>query len=312
MNANGLSRRAALMTIGASALCAGRASAQSSQRCTIITSPSDSGGEVYYAQELGIFKKHGLQPELVSLNAGSAVAAAIASGLYDVGQSNVVTVAAAREKGLPFVLIAAASIFNATAPTTALVVAKDSPIKSAADLVGKPVGNTSLRDIGTLGIDVWLTAQGVTPSSVRIVEMPGAQMSEALARGTVVAAHIIEPFLSAALAAGNRILAVPYTAIGPRFMIAAYFATTDWVKAEPAKARNFRAALTETARWANKNHTLSGQILEKYTKIVVSPTQTRTEYAETLDPRLIQPLLDAGVKDGFLKQPVTAQALSAG
>jgi NitT/TauT family transport system substrate-binding protein len=309
MSASALPRRTLITSLAAMlAVPPLRANAQAAAHLTVLTSPSDSGGEVYYAQELGTFKKHGLDAEIVSLNAGAAVATAIASGKYDIGQGNVVTIAAAREKGLPFVLIAPASIFNTKAPTSALV-ARDPAIQTAADLAGKPVGNTSLRDIGNLAIDVWLAKNNVAPSSVRIVEMPGAQMSEALVRGTVAAAHIIEPFLSASLAAGNRILAVPYDSIAPRFLIAAFFSTADWLKAHPNEARAFKAVMAETSRWANANRARSAQILEKYTSIHVSPTQTRTEYGETLDAALIQPLLDAASKDDFLRPSFSAKTL---
>jgi ABC-type nitrate/sulfonate/bicarbonate transport system substrate-binding protein len=36
---------------------------------TVISSPSDSGGEVYYAQARGTFKKYGLDVEIIDLAA---------------------------------------------------------------------------------------------------------------------------------------------------------------------------------------------------------------------------------------------------
>lgn len=281
-------------------------------KVTVVTSPSDSGGQVYYAQDLGIFKKYGLDVEIISLSSGAAVTAAMSSGRYEIGQGNVATIATAREKGLPFVLVAPASLYNSKAPTSEIVVPKDSPIKSAADLVGKNVANPGVRDIGSIALDMWLGQQGVDAENVHVVEMPSAQMADALARGTVPAAIMIEPFLSAALAGPNRVLAQHYTAIAPRFLIAAYFANVDWVKAHPDAAKAFGAAVTEAGRWANANHAKSAQILEAYTKVHVSPTQTRVEYAETLDPAAIQPLIDAAAKDKMMKAPIPARELLPG
>ena len=283
--------------------------AQTATHMTVVTSPSDSGAEVYYAQSRGTFKKYGLDVEIVSLAGGAAVAAAMASGKYEIGQGNIATVGAAFEAGLPFVLVAPASLYNSRAATSALVVAKDSPIARASDLAGKNVANLAVQDIGSVALDRWLDQQGVDPASVHVVEMPQAQMAEALARGRVAAAVMIEPFLSMGLAEGTKLLARHYTAIAPRFMIAAYFARTDWVAAHRDAARAFAAAMGETARWANAHHAESAQILAEYTKVQVTPKQTRTAYAETLDPALIQPLLDAAVKSKLLKEPLTAGAL---
>jgi NitT/TauT family transport system substrate-binding protein len=285
------------------------AGAQTLAHITVISSPSDSGGEVYYAQERGTFKKYGLDVEIINLAGGAAVSAAMASGKYEIGQGNLASIAAAREAGLPFVLVAPASLYNSRAATSALVVAKDSPIKTAADLVGKSLANPAIKDIGTVALDMWLAQQNVDPSSVRILEMPQAVMSEALARGTIAGALMIEPFLSASLAGGSRVLAYHYSAIAPRFVIAAYFARSDWVAAHPEAARAFAAAMAETARWANANHAQSAQILAKYLKVPPAPNQTRTPYAETLDPALLQPLIDAAAKSKMIKEPLAASAL---
>src|SRR5579871_583072 len=114
---------------------------------------------------------------------------------------------------------------------------------------------------------------------------------------------MIEPFLSRGLVNGTtRLMAHVYTAIAPTFMIAAYFARADWVQSHRSAARGFAEAMRETARWANAHHPESAQILAKYTKIAVAPNQTRVMYAETLEPKLIQPLLDAAYKSKLLKE----------
>ncbi len=303
-------RRTALLTVGAALAVRAPAGAQTLTHFTVVTSPSDSGGEVYYAQDRGTFRKYGLDVEIISLTSGAAVAAAMSSGTYDVGQSNVATVGAAHEAGLPFVLVAPASLYNYRAATTALVVAKDSPIHTAGDLAGKSVANVALQDIGSVGLQRWLIQNAVDPATVRIVELPQSATEEALIRGTTAAALMIEPFLSRGLANGTtRLMAHVYTAIAPTFMIAAYFARADWVQNHRNAARGFADAMRETARWANAHHAESAQILAKYTKIAVAPNQTRVMYAETLEPKLIQPLLDAAYKSKLLKEPLSASTL---
>jgi NitT/TauT family transport system substrate-binding protein len=304
------SRRTALAALGATLAARRPLSARTLTHLTVVTSPSDSGGEVYYAQDRGTFRTFGLDVELISLAGGAAVAAAMSSGTYDIGQGNLATIGTAREAGLPFVLVAPASLYDYRAATTALVVAQDSPIHTAGDLAGKSVADLSVQDIGTVALGRWLTQNGVDPASVRIVELPSSATEEALVRGTVSAALLLEPFLSKAFVNGTiRLLAHVYSAIAPNFMIAAYFARADWVRSHRDAARAFAGALRETARWANTHHAESAQILAKYTKTQIAPNQTRTMYADTLDPKLIQPLLDAAYKGKMMKEPLSAAAL---
>jgi NitT/TauT family transport system substrate-binding protein len=120
---------------------------------------------------------------------------------------------------------------------------------------------------------------------------------------------LLEPYLSAALAKGDTVLANIYSSIAPQFLIAAYYSTNDWKKSHPAVARAFAEAMAETARWANQNHAQSAQILERSTGIHIAPGQTRPIYAETLDPAMIQPVIDAAATDGVLTASFPAASL---
>ena len=286
--------------------------AQTLRSLTVVTSPSDSGGEVYYAKDLGIFAKHGLDIDIISLQNGQAASAAVASGKYAIGQSNIAALAIARQHGVPVVLIAPASMYTAQAATSALVVRGDSPLRTPGDLVGKTSGAPGVRDIGTISIDTWVRAGGVNPSQVRFVELSSPSLAPALARGTIDAGLLVEPFLSSALADGNRVLAYTYSAIAPRFLIAAYYTLSDWLKTHQADAAAFSAAIIDTAKWANANHSKSAEILAKYTGAQLSPRQTRPGYADRLDAESIQPMIDAAIKDGELDPGFTARMLLQG
>ncbi|HEY5340927.1 MAG TPA: hypothetical protein VIK27_07870 [Candidatus Aquilonibacter sp.] len=51
----------------------------------IGTTPTDTGAQVYYAMDLGLFKKAGFDVDVSSLNAGSAIAAAVSAGSFEIG-----------------------------------------------------------------------------------------------------------------------------------------------------------------------------------------------------------------------------------
>ena len=96
-------------------------------------------------------------------------------------------------------------------------------------------------------------------------------MAAGLDRGTFDAAIIGEPFLSAVRGKTLRVFADAYDALGPQFLIANWFATTDYVKKNPDIIRRFVACVYDTARWANANHAASGKILAKW-----APRSTRS------------------------------------
>jgi NitT/TauT family transport system substrate-binding protein len=274
----------------------------------VATTPTDSGAAVYYAEELGLFKKANLDVQVQALASGAAVAAGVASGTIDIAQGSLPSIAAAHEKHIPFVLVAPGGLYADKAPTSALVVSKSSTLKTAKDMQGKTLANNALKNIGEIAADAWLDKGGADVSSVHVIEMPLGEMESALGQGRIDAAILVEPSLGKALAGNIKILAPAYSSIAKEFMINAWFANESWAKSNGDALRRFDTALREAGRWANNpaNRAKSAAILEKYTKIAMGPENTRILYADTLEPALIQPVIDASAKFKVLKAPFPA------
>lgn len=307
--------RATALRIMATALVAGAARparADDLPAIAIGTTPIDAGAQPYYAQSMGFFKSAGIDARITALANGAELAAAVASGALDIGQSNVVSIATAHERGIPFVLVAPASLYSWKVPQSALIVAAASPIRTAKDLEGKTVAVSGLKTISQLGPEAWIDKNGGDLTAVKFIEMPFSAMNAALAQGRVDAALISEPELSSGLAGGGeRLVANAYDAIAKEFLIGAWFTTRSWAAANPDLLRRYVAAMEQTARWANGHHADTARILEAETHVPVSPLAKRVVYGETLDATLIQPLLDASLAYGLLKQHVGANDLIA-
>jgi NitT/TauT family transport system substrate-binding protein len=268
-----------------------------------MTLPIDLGGQLYYAQDLGLFKRAGLEMQVATANYGTQVAAAVAGGSIEIGQSNIMSLCAAHERGLPFALIAPAGIYSSAKPTSMMLVEKNSPLKTAADLDGKTVAINGLKSITQVSVLAWADQNGGDSSKIKFVEMPFTQMESALAAGRVDAALLADPDATTALAAGHsRPFAKAFDAIGKQFLIGGWFAKTDWIAANAETVKSFAAVMREAAQWADKpaNYKQSAAILEKYTKVAVGAAN-RVIFAERLDPALIQPNIDAAAKYGVLK-----------
>ncbi len=108
---------------------------------------ADSYAEAYYGDDAGIFRTAGLALDIHPLANSGAIAAAIVGGSLDVGVGSPPQVAAARLNGLPFAFFAPSAVFVPEAPTTLLMVPKNSPIRTAADVNGKTVAADNLEKL---------------------------------------------------------------------------------------------------------------------------------------------------------------------
>ena len=163
----------------------------------LINLPADNSAEVYYAQELGFFKDAGLDVRITPMTNSGAIIAALAGGGGDIGNSVVGSVSDARGKGIPILFIAPAGMSDAAEPTAALVTAKDSPIRTAAELTGKIVAVSGLNDLSYFATRLWIDKNGGNSASVKYVELPFPAMAAAVATHRVDAAFIVEPFYAA-------------------------------------------------------------------------------------------------------------------
>jgi NitT/TauT family transport system substrate-binding protein len=248
---------------------------------------------------MGFFAKAGLDVQISPITSGPAIASAVAGGAIDIGYSNLMSLAIAHGKGLPFVIVAPAGLYVSSAPTTLLMVAKSSDIRSARDLDGKTVATNGLRNIGEYAPALWIDKNGGRSSTVKFVEMPFTEMAKALDAHRIDAAIIAEPSLTQAKRAGLvRELGDAYGAVANRFMIGGWFTTNRWVQDHPDVLRRFVQAIREADAWANKNPAKSAAILAKYAKLdpEIARQMTRSHFADTLAPALIQPMIELAVK----------------
>jgi NitT/TauT family transport system substrate-binding protein len=285
------------------------AGAQDAPEIKVATSAIDLGSEVLDAADLGLFKKAGLNVTVSLFNSGSAVAAAVAGGAVDIGQSSLVALANAHTNGLPFVIVAPAGIYTSKAPTAELLVAKDSTLRTAADLEGKTVAVGALQDITQIGVEAWMDRNSADYAKVKFLELPQSAVCNALVSHRVDAGVIAEPQLSIALANGCRVLAACHDSIAKEFLVGAWFTTAAWAKAHPDAVRRFQAVITETAHWANAHHAESLAILNRYGNAPAPTTMTRVVFVDKLVPAQMQPLIAAAARYGAAKANFPAAEL---
>lgn len=304
--------RAQILTLAAGAALVVRPRAGSAQAAPIRLAcyTTDAYAQPFYASELGYFTRAGLNVDVTILANAAANAQMVAANAIDICLADPIQVAHPVNAGVPLTFFAGGSLYTSAHPTTLLVVATDSTVRTAKDFEGQTLAVIGLASISSLAVREWLRQNGANVELVKLIELPFATMASALGRGTIAGAFLAEPFLSGA-AGSVRILAKAYDAIAKSFAIATFFATRDWILKNRATARKLTGALYDTARWANGHQSDSAAILSKYSKIDIDRVRsmTRVTYATTLDAHVLQPVLDVALEYKQLEHRIDANDL---
>jgi NitT/TauT family transport system substrate-binding protein len=262
----------------------------------------------YIAQDNGFFERAGLSASIEPFANGAANAQAVIAGAVDTGPADMIQIANAYNRGIPLAFFAGSGLYSSRQPTIQLCVAKSSPLKNPKELEGGTIALVALKSLTEAAMREWLRQNGVDATRVRLYELPYAEMSAALGRGTVSAAFIGEPFLTAAKA-DVRIIGSPNDTVASTFYLSAWFARREWIAANAVTVRKLRQAFYDSARWANGHHDETASTLVKYAKVEpdLIRAMKRISYDTTLDPKMMQPVLDIAVRYGLIEKAVTAQ-----
>ncbi len=197
--------------------------------------------------QLGIYKKHGLDLKIVDFNGGSKMIQAMTAGSIDIGDGAGLQMAFIA-KGVPMIAVCENT---STLPYASIGVPWDSPLKSRAELKGKRIGVSGAGSLGD-----WLALElqhkeGWGPDGVQRV-MIGAGSSSAAAAfyGHQIDAYIggNTTFLAMAEKKAGRILA-PVSDYMGRVASGTLFASNALVARDPDAICAFVAASLETTQY---------------------------------------------------------------
>jgi NitT/TauT family transport system substrate-binding protein len=275
----------------------------------IGSSTDDAARPIIYAADAGLFKKAGLDVEIVKLSNGAAVAAAVAGGSVEIGKGSALTPILAYAKGIPFTVTSNLSNYTSDNPNIGLIVRRDSTIAAPKDLVGKTIGLNGLQDQNALAMYSWLEQNGIDLGSVKFIEIPSSVQLAALDQGRVDAAVVLEPNFSSALATGRvRTLAYPWNAMGKRYTQAVMFSTTAWVSAHKDAIDRVNRVLRDAGLYVGAHENDTKIYAAEFAGIdVASLADFRaSERGVSLVPGDLQPTIDAAAKYKLIDKPFPA------
>jgi NitT/TauT family transport system substrate-binding protein len=258
----------------------------------------------------GYFKQAGLNVTVKSVTQSTAAIPDLLHGSIDViGGGNYVSFLEAQAHGtFPVEFLAPA--VDCTTDSYGVVAMPSSGITKASDLAGKTIAVNLTQNIQTLTTSAVLQSSGVSAGSVRYVQIPFPDMVSALQAGRVNAVSAVEPFLSAALAAGGKLVTSTCTGPTADFPLSGYITTQTWAHQHAAAARAFQQALEKGNAYANAHPDVVRSVLPSYTTMTAKAAATVPlgTYPSTLTSAPLQRIATL-MKGGGLAAPSNVSSL---
>jgi NitT/TauT family transport system substrate-binding protein len=302
----------ALAGIAVAAPLTGTAFAQELQTVRIGLSEGDDATPTLYAIKSGLFKKYGIDAQLVPVPSGAAGLAALAGGAIDVGGTSLLPFLSARSKGLPLTIVAPLASYSPDSVYAAILVKKDAPYKTGRDLNGKTIASPALRDLNWVASMAWIDQNGGDSSTVKSIEVPASVIPAALDDGRIDAATVTTPRYVQAVNGGKvRVLGKSYESIAKHFAFAAIVAQVDYANKNPDVIARFGRAIRDATMYTNTHHADTLALYAAFAKIdpkdiADAPRAESTPYVDAKD---IQPMIAVAVRYSIIPKAVDPQDL---
>lgn len=258
------------------------------------------------AQQLGEYKKAGLEVELVDFKGGSQALTAVLGGSADVVSGyfdHCVNLAA---KGQ----IMQSMVVYDRYPGFALVVSPKSDVKSIKDLAKKRVGVSAPGSSTDFFLKYILKKNGVSPDDVGVVGVGlGATAVAAMEQGSVDAAIMLDPAVTQ-LQGRNKDLRIlvdtrnqkdTLDVFGGEYPGGALYTRADWIEKNGKTAQGLVNAIINTLKWikANPPEAIMAKMPDEYVGAdkalyLTALKNTLPMYSETglMDPKGVKAVLD--------------------
>jgi NitT/TauT family transport system substrate-binding protein len=277
----------ALLAATSALMLAGAAQAQ--QKVQIGCTATSDCASAMIAIDEGIFKRLGLDAEMVLIGINSNIPAALLSNSIQIGGPTSSVFLQAADGGLDLVAVAGASVMNErTANLTTVFGRSGVSFKEPKDFAGKKVGAPGLGAFLHVLFVKWLMEKGVDPKSVTFVEVSFPTMNDILKSGAVDAVLTSEPFVTRMTNAGTGTAAFRYVQeLNRSEPIIFYAASRDWAVKNPEIVRKFREGIAEGAKIVNSDREKASASISKFTKQPL-------DIVKLFPPSYSQPELKAG------------------
>lgn len=218
-----------------------------------------------YAQEAGLFKKHGLDVEVKLVQSGPALVQAVLAGEFVGGSFGPIPLLNLAARGVPMYALAMDGYHTPQHPAGAIMVRPDETgIKSFSDLKGKAVGQLAVGTLTYMRLFTAAEQYGMKRSDFREVFVPFPQMGQLLNSKQVDAVYSWPPYDTLMIKARQGKVLADDTAWSPYAVAAMLHVSKDWADKNPETVKRLVKAYIEAGRWASDNPAEARRIAAKW------------------------------------------------
>ena len=226
---------------------------------------------MYYTQQKGLFKKHGLDVTLIQVQGGSQLSQAVLGGSVDLAQNGYTPAAAAAVEGGDIVIIG--GISN---KLPFQLVVKPS-LASAEQLKGKKIAISRFGSSTDIAAQFALEHLGLKKGDVALLQLGGeGTRTAALMSGQVDGSMEQYPRTAELEEAGFKVL-VDVTHLAKDYPNTAYTARRAYIARNPEVVRRFFKAISEGLRRYKNDPEEAVRLSAQFLNVKVSPA-LRTTY----------------------------------
>jgi NitT/TauT family transport system substrate-binding protein len=240
-------------------------------KLTVQVVPIHEVAPVYLGIKQGFFAAENLEVEVKTGQGGAESVPPVINGDVQVAYSNTPSLFSAAVRGLPIEIVAPAGggpLEKEHNALGAVMVSKDSAIRSYADLEGKTVAVNTLGNVLDVSLNAALEQRGVDHTQVEYVEVPFPDMLAALDAGGIDAAFLAPPFETIAEQSGDyRPIGFPLVDVRPEFVFAGYYVLRQWAQENQEVLERFLRALRRSMIYAAEHEQQTRATIGDYSEL---------------------------------------------
>jgi NitT/TauT family transport system substrate-binding protein len=252
-----------------------------------------SGSQIALLKDL--FKEEGLTIKPETVQSGAVAIPKLAAGTLDISFGNWISFMKAQKGGAADLKFIGEAYVATPNSNFALVTSPDSGITDVKSLEGQPIAVNAKGNINELLIRAVFEANDVKFDPNQLVEMNFPLMADALARGQVKAASLIDPFVVDAQQKIGAKIVVDLAGEGPtkNFPVSGYAAAAKFAKENPNTLAAFQRALLKGQQLSADRKNVE-EALPKFAKM---PPETAAivkygTFPTTIDKKRLQRVAD--------------------
>lgn len=264
---------------------------------------------IYAAQKENMFRDNGLEVTSVFFRSSAETVAAAQAGSIDLFSAFPSAVMSANERGFDFGTISQNEITYEKGPDTgAILVLKDSGIRSMKDLVGKRLAASARSSQATVAVDEVLRKHGIDPKQVPYLEAAYPNHFDMLRTRQVDAVASTEPFTTQIIQSGIAdVISWHYAEAFPGGPLSAWFAKRTYIAQNREIIERFNKALTASIDYMMADPQRGRKLIVEFTGLdpTIVEKMVYSRYNYEVIPEKWQQVIQIMTNSKILEKPHT-------